>query len=152
MIVIATSRTRLLGAGLLAAVFVAGGLAGAAVHQVGAATDPSPAGEERGSEHECRARFSYLNLTPEQRARVDAVFAKRKQQLDGFWEANGARYRTIVDSARSEFRNVLSPDQIEVFDRRRTENEAREDAEREKRRQREQECAQRQQQNGEATR
>jgi hypothetical protein len=153
----ASARTRLLGAGLLAGVFVAGGLAGAAVHQVrGASADDAPPAErerEGPRERPCRVPFGYLNLTAEQRSRVDAAFERRRHQLDAFWKDNGPRYESIVDSTRAEFRSVLTPDQLTEYDRRREEQRQREEREREKRRQREQECEQLgKQQNGETNR
>jgi Spy/CpxP family protein refolding chaperone len=141
MIMRATARTRLLGTGLLVAVFVAGGLAGAAVYQVRANTDPPREEGERDRERECRRPFHYLNLTDEQRPRIDAVIARRHEQMDAFWAENGVRYQMIVDSARAEFRNVLTPEQLAIFDQRRAEQQQREERERERRRQREQECA-----------
>jgi uncharacterized membrane protein len=149
------ARTRLLGVGLLAAVFVAGGLAGAAVHQVrGASADgePRPAAEgDQRHERPCRVPFGYLDLTAEQRSRVDAAFERRRHQLDAFWKDNGPRYESIVDSTRVEFRSVLTPDQLAEYDRRRAEQQQREEREREKRRQREQECEQQRRQQNEET-
>jgi hypothetical protein len=148
MIMRASARTRLVGVGLLVAVFGAGGLAGAAVHQMRGVVDPPRAeDDDRGRERECRQRrepFHYLNPTAEQRTRIDAVIARRKQQMDAFWQQNGPRYQMILDSTRAEFRNVLTPEQLGIYDQRRTEQQQREDQERERRRQREQECAKRQ--------
>ena len=138
MIAITTARTRLLGFGMLAAVFLAGGLAGAAVLQVRAAADPpAPEHEKKERDGECRERrdpFAYLELTPEQRARADAIFEERKRQMDAFWDENGARMEMIVDSARAEFRSVLTDAQRAEYDRRRAERDAREERERERRR------------------
>src|SRR5690606_6057184 len=152
-----STKTRLLGAGLLVGVFVAGGLAGAAMNQVRGATGADAAvadsadGRDERQDRPCRMPFAYLNLTPEQRTRVDAVFERRREQLDAFWKDNGPRYEMIVDSTRAEFRSVLTPEQLAEYDRRRDEQRAREAREREKRREREQECEQQrmqQQQNG----
>lgn len=146
MIMRASARTRMVGVGLLVAVFGAGGLAGAAVHQMRTGVEPPREEGDRGRDRDCRQRrepFHYLNLTSEQRTRVDALFERRKQQMDGFWEQNGARYRMIVDSARAEFRNVLTSEQLTIYDQRRAEQQEREEGERERRRQREQECAKR---------
>jgi uncharacterized membrane protein len=149
------ARTRLLGVGLLAAVFVAGGLAGAAVNQVrGASADGAPRPEAEGDqprERPCRVPFGYLDLSAEQRSRVDAAFERRRHQLDAFWKDNGPRYESIVDSTRVEFRSVLTPDQLAEYDRRRAEQQQREEREREKRRQREQECEQQRRQQNEET-
>jgi hypothetical protein len=151
----ASTRTRLLGAGLLAGVFVAGGLAGAALNQVrdvsADSSPPAAAEREEPRERPCRVPFGYLNLTAEQRTRIDGVFERRREQLDAFWKDNGPRYEMIVDSTRAEFRSVLTPEQLTEYERRRDEQHQREAREREKRREREQECERQrtQQQNGE---
>ncbi|MGH7505808.1 MAG: hypothetical protein ACRELX_09160 [Longimicrobiales bacterium] len=129
------ARARLVGVGLLAATFLTGGLAGAAIKQVRGAADPQEhQGEAR--EERCRGRrepYAYLNLTGDQKARIDAVFERRRQQMDAFWKENGPRMEMIVDSARAEFQGVLTHEQRTEYDRRRT-------AERERRKQREREC------------
>lgn len=154
----ASTRTRLLGAGLLAGVFVAGGLAGAALNQVrdvsADSAQPAEHARDERPDRPCRVPFGYLNLTTEQRTRIDGVFERRRQQLDAFWKDNGPRYEMIVDSTRAEFRTVLTPEQLAEYERRRDEQHQREEREREKRRDREQECERqrRQQQNGESDR
>jgi Spy/CpxP family protein refolding chaperone len=147
MIMKASARTRMVGGGLLVAVFAAGGLVGAAVHQVRAAGDPPQAEGEPDRDPECRQRrepFHYLDPTSEQRTRIDAVIERRKQQMDAFWKQNGPRYQMILDSARVEFRNVLTPEQLAIYDQRRADHERRDEQERERRRQREAACAARQ--------
>jgi hypothetical protein len=141
MIMRASARTRLVGVGLLVAVFVAGGLAGAAVHEVGAPVDPPRQEGDGERERECRRPFQYLNLADEQRPRIDAVIARRKQQMDAFWAENGPRYQMILDSARTEFRSALTAEQLSIYDQRRAEQQQREEKDRERRRQHEQECA-----------
>lgn len=153
----ASTRTRLLGVGLLAGVFVAGGLAGAALNQVRGASavsaPPTAEARDRPEDRPCRVPFSYLNLTEEQRSRIDAVFERRRQQLDAFWKDNGPRYEMIIDSTRAEFRSVLTPEQLAEYERRREQQRQHEARERERRREREQECERQrmqQQQNGES--
>jgi len=127
------ARVRLVGFALLVATFVAGGLAGAAVNQVRG--DPATVREDE-SRDRCRERrdpHAYLQLTPEQQARVDAVLERRQKEIAAFWDENGQQMEMIVDSARAEFRNILTEQQRAEFDGRRA-------AERERRKQREREC------------
>ncbi len=126
-------RTRLLGAGLLAATFGAGTLAGAAFTRVLDAREtraeaPAPPRASPGTGHRA-ALLDSLALTPGQRVRVDAIMARRKEQSKAFWEAEGRRLRTIVDSARAEIRTVLTPEQRARYDRLREELKARRHAE-----------------------
>lgn len=141
------ARARLVGFALLVATFLAGALAGAAVNQVRAAGDPATARADDGRER-CRERrdpYGYLGLAPEQQARVDAVLDRRHKEIDAFWDENGPQMRMIVDSARAEFRSILTDEQRAEFDRRRA-------AERERRKQRERECDEARREAGEESR
>lgn len=59
-----------------------------------------------------------LGLDSLQRARVDSVFARRRVQIDSFWNGPGRALRAIMDSTRDEVRSVLTPEQRARFDRR----------------------------------
>lgn len=124
-------KSKTLGIALLVATFVAGGLAGAASLRVLNAAEPAPAreGECRGR-HDKHAWLEQLDLSPEQRARIDQVMARRHAQTQLFWDREGARLRTIVDSTRSEIRALLTPAQQAEYDRLRAERKARRKAER----------------------
>lgn len=124
-------KSKTVGIALLVATFVAGGLAGAASLRVLNAAEPAPA---RGSD--CRGRgdrdawLEQLDLSTEQRARVEQVMQRRHAQTKAFWHREGARLRTIVDSTRSEVRALLTPAQQAEYDRLRAERRARRKAER----------------------
>ncbi len=136
-----TGRLRFAGALLLAATFAVGGLGGYAVAQLGGRGAAAQADEIDCDEHDRGRRGSYyesLGVTPEQHARIDAILQARKQQMDAFWAENGPRMEQIVDSARAEIRNVLTPEQQAESDRRRAERRA-------KREQQEQACRQQRQ-------
>jgi hypothetical protein len=105
------------------------------LNQVRDATDPATV-RENASRDRCRERrdpHAYLKLTAEQQARVDAVLERRQKEIAAFWQENGHQMEMIVDSARAEFRNILTEEQRAEFDRRRA-------AERERRKQRERDC------------
>jgi len=66
-----------------------------------------------------------LGLDSLQRARVDSVFARRRVQIDSFWNGPGRALRAIMDSTREEVRAVLTPEQRARFDRRHMEGRPR---------------------------
>lgn len=124
------NRTRTLGIALLAVTFLVGGLAGAAFLRVlsaqeEAATAPDPGGcRGKGGGKEAFL-IDRLELSPEQRARVDGILERRREQTEAFWEREGGRLHLIVDSTRAEIRSVLSPAQQAEYDRLRAEHRVR---------------------------
>jgi Spy/CpxP family protein refolding chaperone len=128
-----------IGLALLVITFVAGALAGAAVNRVlearPASTAAAPA--QRGS---CEEReqdvFERLDLSPQQRERVDEILTRRREQADIFWQESGPRLRVLMDSTRAEIRNVLTPEQRAEYDRHRQERKERRDREEQERRER----------------
>lgn len=59
-----------------------------------------------------------LGMDSLERARVDSIFARRRVQIDSFWNGPGKSLRSIMDSTREEVRAVLTPEQRARFDRR----------------------------------
>lgn len=117
-------RARLLGVGLLALMFVAGGLSGMAMTQVLVAKETPAAGARDGSCRDGERRqkiIDQLDLRPEQRARVDRILERRREQTELFWDSASPRLRTLTDSARAEIRAVLDPAQRAEYDRLREE-------------------------------
>lgn len=119
------SRLRFMGGAALLLVLVAGGLSGAAINR--AVTSRAPAVRERDEcarfRQDNRRRgghgyFEYLDLSAEQRERMDAVLEDRKTQLDEFWRENRARMDAIVDGARVELMSILTPEQRAQYDAR----------------------------------
>lgn len=128
-------RMRMAGMALLAVTFAVGMLAGTAFGRVLTAREPDAA----AAAAECEQKrgphyiFDELELTPEQRARIDGIMARRRALTDSLWQTDGARIRAAVDSTRAEIRAVLSPAQAAEYDRLRAEHEARKRREREAR-------------------
>ena len=123
MVANAAGRLRFAGALLLAATFAVGGLGGYSVAQLSGRGDSA-----RADEPECEDRdrnrgnyYESLGVDASQKARIDAILEEGKQQVDLFWAENGPRMEQIVDSARAEIRNVLTPEQQAEADRRRAE-------------------------------
>lgn len=115
------SRTRRLGLMLLAAAFFVGGLTGAAFDRVFTGESPQAAASAARCEPERGGPqgdiFASLNLTDEQRARIEEILEHRREQTEAFWEEHGPLLRGIVDSARAEIRALLTPEQREEYER-----------------------------------
>lgn len=116
-----TSRTRLMGLGLLAAVFVVGALSGAAVDRALDTRDGGRAEARRDDARRDSGRrryvFEELDLTADQRARIDSVLEARRMQISAFWDSAGPRMQEIVDSTRAGIRGVLTAEQREEYER-----------------------------------
>ncbi|HEU0301388.1 MAG TPA: Spy/CpxP family protein refolding chaperone [Longimicrobium sp.] len=115
-------RMRMAGMALLVVTFAVGMLAGTAFGRVLTAREPgAPTAEEcerkRGPHH----IFDELDLSPAQKAQIDAIMARRRAVTDSLWQSDGARIRAAVDSTRAEIRAVLTPAQAAEYDRRRQE-------------------------------
>jgi Spy/CpxP family protein refolding chaperone len=116
-----TRRSRLVGLALLVMTFLVGGLAGAAFTQVLNAREPAPAEATTQTcgahgRHRETALIEQLDLTPEQRTRVDSILERRRSEAHAFWESEGKRLQTIVDSTRLEVSAVLTPQQQARYD------------------------------------
>ena len=121
-----SGRVRLLGGLLLAVTFAAGMLGGAALNQTLTAGTPDRPADCTRPHAESKGRIlDQLDLTAEQRAKVDAILERRRSQTRRFWQHEGAGLRSMVDSTRAEIRNVLTPEQRERYDRLRQEHDAR---------------------------
>lgn len=106
-------RARLLSAGLLAAVFIAGVL-------VGAATDRA-----LGGSHEHRSRrygidsevLERMHLDARQRAEVDRILERRRVEAAAVWNEAKPRFNKVVADTRSDLAGVLNPAQLREYDR-----------------------------------
>lgn len=123
---------RALGFVVLAVTFGAGAIAATAVDQVLLA-DPASHTVADGDEKCDRKRgrlLDRLDLSQDQRARVDAILERRRAQTDRFWAEAGPTLEAIMDSTRAEIRAVLTPEQRELHDRLRRERKAESDSDR----------------------
>ena len=127
------SRMRIAGMALLAVTFAVGMLAGTAFGRVLTAREPDAATaaaeceQKRGPHH----IFDELDLSAEQRTRIDGIMARRRERTDSLWQTDGARIRAAVDSTRAEIRAVLTPVQAAEYDRLRAERDEKKRRERE---------------------
>lgn len=117
-------RPKLTVLGLVLAVFIAGGAAGAAFDHV-LFQDEGARGERRDHDHDDdrnrddRGRRRYLddlNLSADQQTRVDSILERRRRETKQFWDTQGPRLRAIVDSAEAEVLRVLTPEQRDQLD------------------------------------
>ena len=57
-----------------------------------------------------------LDLTGEQRSRVERAFAAREDRLEAYWEGRLPELESMIDSSREDIRAILTPDQRAVYD------------------------------------
>ncbi len=115
MTMLFAGRMRLIGFALIAVTFVVGGLAGAAVDRVVTA-DPS----RRDAPADARRThvIDQVEMTAEQRARIDAILERRSERMKAAWAEISPRLEVITDSARLEIMQVLTPEQRADYERR----------------------------------
>lgn len=109
-------RARTIGALLLAASFVVGGLAGMAAEEALGLDwfdfldeDATPADEPL---------FAGIDLTGAQKREIEGIRARREERLEGYWESRLPDIQRIMDDSYGEMRAVLRPQQQAAFDRR----------------------------------
>jgi Spy/CpxP family protein refolding chaperone len=104
---------------LLAAVFVAGGLAGAAVERLRVPADvPGDRGRFRTPSGEIPDFYERLDLTSEQRSRIQAILDAGRPETDSLLRVAIPRLRELTESTRTAIRDVLTPEQQSRLDER----------------------------------
>jgi Spy/CpxP family protein refolding chaperone len=116
MAVLGPGRPRLAGFAVVAAVFLVGGLAGAALDRV-VATDTVKR-EAPESEGRRTHVIDQVEMTEDQRARIDAILDRRSERMKAAWAEISPRLEAITDSARHEIMQVLTPEQRAEYERR----------------------------------
>lgn len=106
------NRSKLAAVGLLAAVFLAGGLAGwggreAAGHE----GEGRRGGGRRGPERMIAHLTHELDLSDAQRDSVRAIFARHKPETDSLWARVRPRFDSIKARMRAEIDAQLTPEQ-----------------------------------------
>lgn len=114
-------RARLLGLTLLVVTFLTGALAGAAVNRVLVARDvvadeTEPRQERRSRGSSTDDFLASVDLTAEQRAEVDSILARRRQQIEATWDGVRPRLRALVDSTRQEIAAALDEEQRAAYE------------------------------------
>jgi gas vesicle protein len=117
------SKGKAWAAALLVGVFVAGAAIGAAVttlmapqDQVVASRTDARADSDRGRRRGYAERLQDdLNLSPEQRASVDAILAEREAEMRELWEDMRPRFDALRESIRIEIMELLDESQQEKY-------------------------------------
>ena len=123
------TRSRLLALGLLLLAFVAGALGGVAADRVLARGDPAaqrgvgppgpggPGGAGGAIFPRGLPLARQLDLTPEQRDRIEAIMREERSKADSVLRAVRPVLQARYDSANAAIRAVLTPEQRQRFDR-----------------------------------
>jgi Spy/CpxP family protein refolding chaperone len=109
-------RTRAVGALLLAASFVVGGMTGMAAEEA-LGLDWFDFLDEDAAPGEDRL-FSGVDLTGAQARQIEQIRERREERLEGYWESRLPDLQRIMDESHGEMRRVLTPEQQPAFDRR----------------------------------
>src|SRR2546425_9969111 len=102
------NRSKLAAVGLLAAVFVAGGLAGWGGRESAERVGRGPG---RGPDAVVACLSRKLDLSPAQRDSVRAIFARHRPETDSLWARVRPRFDSIKARMRSEIGAQLTPEQ-----------------------------------------
>jgi Spy/CpxP family protein refolding chaperone len=103
------NKSKLAAVGLLAAVFVAGGLAGWGGRE--AAERDGRGGPRRGPDAMVAYLSRELDLSPAQRDSVRAIFARHRPETDSLWARVRPRFDSIKTRMRAEIDAQLTPEQ-----------------------------------------
>jgi hypothetical protein len=132
-------KTRAATGGVLAVIFVAGSLVGAAVDRSSVASVPSfskaksgggdgsASGGDRDGARGGGARWiiDRVELTPQQRIQTDSVLDDFRTRMNALAEAYNEAYWPLVNSTRDDLRRILTEEQRAVYDSLLAENDAR---------------------------
>ncbi|HEV2670160.1 MAG TPA: periplasmic heavy metal sensor [Gemmatimonadales bacterium] len=104
------NRSKIAAVGLLAAVFVAGGLAGWGGHEAADHDGPGRGGQ-RGPDAMVAYLSHELKLSDAQRDSVRAIFTRHRPETDSLWARVRPRFDSIKTRMRAEIDAVLTPEQ-----------------------------------------
>ena len=109
-------RARVVGALLLAATFLVGGMAGMAAEEALGLDWFDFLDEDATTADE--PLFAGMGLTAAQKGQIEQIRERREERLEGYWESRLPDIQRIMDSSYGEMRAVLTPEQVPAFDRR----------------------------------
>ena len=107
------NKSKLAAVGLLAAVFVAGGLAGWGGHEAAERDGRDARGRGRGGNPDAIVAFlgKELDLSSAQRDSVRAIFVRHRPETDALWAQVRPRFDSIKARVRAEIDAQLTPAQ-----------------------------------------
>ncbi len=127
--------SRWVGLALVVVAFLTGGFAGVALQrtlaapaEVGAEVPEatrggpdrrgSPRGGGRGGIPDRMPILDALELTEDQRSRVDSILEEGRRRVTTLWREQESVFRAAMDSTQADIHAVLSPEQREEYDAR----------------------------------
>lgn len=110
-------RMRVLGVALLAATFIAGALAGAAVDRVLSADEPERVERDRDGDRGRSYIIEQVEMSEEQRSTIELILEERSERMRAVWREVEPRMDAVTDSARMEIMEVLTPEQRAEYER-----------------------------------
>ena len=105
------NRSKLAAVGLLAAVFVAGGLAGWGGREAAERDERGPGGGHRGPDALVAYLSRELSLNAAQRDSVRAIIARHRPETDALWARVRPQFDSIKARMRAEIDAQLTPEQ-----------------------------------------
>jgi hypothetical protein len=116
-------KSRAWALALLVAVFMLGGVAGAAVDRILVGDREVSSGQRGRSGGDRDRRRSYLDwlgaqleLSDEQKTEVQGILERHQEQMSDLWREWRPRYEELQEQARAEIRGVLSEEQAAAYD------------------------------------
>ena len=111
------NRSKLAAVGLLAAVFLAGGLAGWGGREAAGRDGRGEGKGRRGPDAMVALLGRELDLTPAQRDSVKAIFARHRPETEALWARVRPQFDSIKARVRAEIDAQLTPAQRERHQR-----------------------------------
>ena len=107
------NKSKLAAVGLLASVFVAGGLAGWGGREAAEREGHGPRGRGRGGNPDAIVAYlsKELDLSSSQRDSVRAIFARHRPETDALWAQVRPRFDSLKARVRGEIDGQLTPAQ-----------------------------------------
>src|SRR6266516_2172110 len=105
------NRSKLAAVGLLAAVFVAGGLAGWGGREAAERDERGPGGGHRGPDALVAYLSRELSLNAAQRDSVRASIARHRPETDALWARVRPQFDSITARMRAEIEVQITPEQ-----------------------------------------
>ena len=102
---------------LLSLTFVLGGLSGMAIEEATGIDWFEFLDDDRDDGAEARL-MAGITLSPDQKAKIDAILEAQEDKVEDYWESRMPEIRGILAGSYAEIRQLLTPEQLAVFDKR----------------------------------
>lgn len=132
---VSNGSSRWVGLALVVVAFLTGGVAGMALDRTlrappaesvtgreisrgGAERRGSPRGGGRGGVPDRMPILDELELTADQRSRIDSILEEGRRSVTSLWREQESVFRAAMDSTQAEIHAILTPEQREEYDAR----------------------------------